>query len=64
MFATFPGKGPTFQAGASTPGPVRGGVVPEISVDAMGAALTLLIGLTLIFFDRRRRHAKESVAAA
>ena len=56
LIATFPGSGPP----PGNPGPPGGGggggQVPEIGLSAAAGAITLLIGFTLIMFDRSRRR--------
>lgn len=61
--AIGPGGGPGGGGGGGTGGGSGGNPVPEINPGSAAAAITLLVGATLIVLDRRRRvpAAPESV---
>jgi hypothetical protein len=52
VFAVGPGGGPSGGGGGTGGG---GNPIPEINPGSAAAALTLLVGATLIIWDRRRR---------
>lgn len=61
--ATFPGgSGGGGGGGGGTGGGGGGGQVPEINLGAAGAALSFLIGATLIAWDRRSRVGAPALA--
>lgn len=62
--AVFPGGGPPGgPPGGGTGGGGGGNPIPEIGLGAAASALTLLVGLTLIALDRRRRAWKAQPEA-